>query len=67
MLDIRTFRGPDCDTNHYFLPSKFKGRLTVSKWAIMNMDMERFIVRKLKEHYQVTIKSKYAALENLRG
>jgi hypothetical protein len=32
----------------------------------MNMDMERFIVRKLKEHYQVTIKSKYAALENLK-
>jgi glycine betaine/choline ABC-type transport system substrate-binding protein len=45
-------------------------RLVVSKQAAQKMDMERFNVKKLneeyvKEQYQVTIRNKFAALENL--
>jgi hypothetical protein len=45
-------------------------RLAVSKRAAQKIDKERFNVKKLneedvKEQYQVTIKNKFAALENL--
>jgi hypothetical protein len=44
----------------------------VSKRAAQKIDTERFNVKKLnegnvKEQYQVTIRNKFAALENLRG
>jgi hypothetical protein len=44
----------------------------VSKQAAQKVDMERFNLKKLnegdvKEQYQVTIRNKFAALENLRG
>jgi glycine betaine/choline ABC-type transport system substrate-binding protein len=45
-------------------------RLAVSKRAAQKIDTERFNVKKLnegdvKEQYQVTIRNKFAALENL--
>jgi hypothetical protein len=45
-------------------------RLAVSKQAAQKIDARRFNVKKLnegavKEQYQVTIRSKFAALENL--
>jgi glycine betaine/choline ABC-type transport system substrate-binding protein len=45
-------------------------RLAVSKRAAQKIDMERFNVKKLnegdvKEQYQVMIRNKFAALENL--
>jgi hypothetical protein len=52
--------------------AKVRERLTVSKQTVKKMHMERFNLKKLnegevKEQYQVTIKNKFAALENLRG
>jgi hypothetical protein len=32
-LDIRSFRGADCDTDHYLVVAKVKERLAVSKQA----------------------------------
>jgi hypothetical protein len=45
-------------------------RLSVSKLAAQNIDTERFNLKKLnegdvKEQYQVTIRNKFTALENL--
>jgi hypothetical protein len=58
----------DCDTAHYLVVAKARERLAVSKRMAKNMDMERFNLKKLneevKEQYQVTIKNKFAALEN---
>jgi hypothetical protein len=50
--------------------SKIRERLAVSKGAAQKIDTERFNVKKLdegavKEEYQVTIRNKFAALENL--
>jgi hypothetical protein len=50
--------------------AKVRERLAVSKRMIKKMDMERFNVKQLngeevKEQYQVTIKNKFAAMENL--
>jgi hypothetical protein len=50
--------------------AKARDRLAVSKRAVQKIDTERFIVKKLnegdvKEQYQVTIRNKFANLENL--
>jgi glycine betaine/choline ABC-type transport system substrate-binding protein len=50
--------------------AKVRERLAVSKRDAQKIDTERFNVKNLnsgdvKEHYQVTIRNKFAALENL--
>jgi hypothetical protein len=50
--------------------AKVRERLAVSKRAAQKVDTERFSVKKLnkgdvKEQYQVIIRNKFAALENL--
>jgi hypothetical protein len=70
ILDIRSFRRADGDSDHYLVVAKVKERLAVSKRMVKKMDVKRFYLKQLneeevKEQYQVTIKNKFAALENL--
>jgi hypothetical protein len=70
ILDVRSFWGADCDTDHYLVVAKVRERLAVSKQAAQKFDGERFNLRKLKEQevkekYQVEITNRFAALENL--
>jgi hypothetical protein len=70
IFDVRPFREADCDSDHYLVVAKVRERLAVCKRMIKKMDMERFNVKQLngeevKEQYQVTIKNKFAAMENL--
>jgi hypothetical protein len=70
ILDVRSFRVADCDSEHYLVVAKVRERLAVGKRMVKKMDVERCNLRQLngeefKEQYQVTIKNKFVALENL--
>jgi hypothetical protein len=70
VFNVPSFRGEDCDTNHYLVVAKVSERLAVSKQTTQKSDMERFNVKKLngaegKEQYRVEISKRFTDLENL--
>ena len=72
ILDVQSFRGADCDIDHYLVAAKVRERLTLSKQAAQTFDGERFNLRKLNElevrkQYQIEITNRFAALENLNN
>jgi hypothetical protein len=60
ILDVRSFRAANCDTDHYPIVSNIRVRLAVSKLTTTRDHMERFSLKKLneaddKEQYRVEI------------
>jgi endonuclease/exonuclease/phosphatase family metal-dependent hydrolase len=49
ILDDRSFRGADCDSDHYLVVAKVRERLAVSKRMVKKMDVERFNLKQLNE------------------
>ena len=70
ILDVRSFRGADCDTDRCLVVVKLKESLAVCKQAAQKFEGERFNLRKLndlgfKEKYQIEIRMRFVAVENL--
>ena len=70
ILDVRSFRGADCDNDHYLVVLIVRERLAVVKEAAQKFDGERFNLRTLielevRKEYQIEITSRFAALRYL--
>jgi hypothetical protein len=49
ILDVRSFRAADFDTDHYLMVAKVKERLAVSKQTMHRVHMQRFSLKKLNK------------------
>jgi hypothetical protein len=70
ILDVRCFRGADCDSGRYTIVVNITEGLAVSKRLEENMYVDRFNLKNLNEgefmeQCQVTIRNKVSALGNL--
>jgi hypothetical protein len=68
VLNVRSVREADCDTENYVVVAKVREILAVSKHEAQKFDRERFNMRKLNElevrkQYQIEITKRFAVLE----
>jgi hypothetical protein len=68
VLNVRSFRAEDCDTDHCLVVADIRERLAVNKQGLYKFHMQRFNLKKLnevegKEKYHVEVSNRFAMLE----
>ena len=66
ILNVRSVRGTDCDTDYYPMIAKVRERLTVSKEESQRSDVERFNLGKLNDldvwkQYHIKVSNRFVA------
>ncbi|KAJ4442490.1 hypothetical protein ANN_04076 [Periplaneta americana] len=69
IVDIRTFRGAECNSDHYLVIGELRERLSVGKRVEQQVNITKFNILKLKDeeakqNYQVEISNRFATLES---
>ncbi|KAJ4438077.1 hypothetical protein ANN_14016 [Periplaneta americana] len=67
IVDIRTFRGADCNSDHYLVIGELRERLSVAKQVEQQVNVSKLNILKLKDektkqHYQVEISNRFVTL-----
>ena len=72
ILDVQSFRGDDCDTDHHLVVWNNRERLSVNKWELQNFDVKRSNPKELNnveftEQCQDKISDRFVASESEWG
>jgi hypothetical protein len=67
VLDVRSFRATDCNTDPCLVVVKFRDRLAVNKQTTHSVHIERFNFKKINEvdRYHSEISHRFTSFENL--
>jgi hypothetical protein len=64
VVDVRSFKKADCDTDHYLVVGNVRVRLALRKQGAQKFDRDRFNLKKLSErefrkYYKIEIKNSF--------